>query len=247
MTCIDKIKAIDMKAVKIKLYQNLCNYRKEGSFGYVQTYPLPTPSMIRGMVHDILELKEYKPIKISIQGKSDAVIANMQRVYKFDRDPKSRPQNPYKIKVDNSTKTATHGIQFIDLHANMNLVIHICFENDNENLCSQLYTKIQGKVPVLGRNEDIALIEDLKIVELDSFSGRAAQSKLPMYVPKECLIENVGTKYRLPFWYEPVSSFEDNRIFHFVEVNYITENVHLRKEFILEDNENDIVFFLSTQ
>ncbi len=235
-----------MKAVKIKIYQNLCNYRKEGSFGYVQTYPLPTPSMIRGMVHDILELKEYKPIKVSIQGKSDAVVTNIQRVYKFDRVPKDRPQNPYIVTIGNSTKTATHGIQFIDLHVNMRLIIHVCFENDNENLCKQLYQKIQERVSLLGRNEDIALIEDLKIVELQSFSGRSVMCKLPMYVPKEFLIENVGTRYRLPFWYEPVTSFEDNRIFHFVEVNYISENVQLRKESILEDNENDMVVFLST-
>lgn len=235
-----------MKAVKIKLYQNLCNYRKEGSFGYVQTYPLPTPSMIRGMIHDILELKEYKPIKMSIQGKSDAVVTNIQKVYKFDRSPNDRPLNRYIIKVGNSTKTATYGIQFVDLHINMNVIIHICFENDNENLCQQLYEKIQEKVPVLGRNEDIALVEDLKVVDLKSFSGRAAYSRLSMYVPKNCLVENVGTRYRLPFWYEPVKSFEDNRVFHYIEVNYISESIQLNKEYVLEDTENDIVVFLST-
>jgi CRISPR-associated protein Cas5t len=234
-----------MKSLKIKLYQNLCNYRKEGSFGYVQTYPLPTPSMIRGMVHDILELNEYKPLRISIQGKSKAVVTNAQRVYKFDRDPKSRPQYPYVVKVRNSIKTATHGIQFVDLHVNMLLTVHIYFENNNEHLCQLLYKKIQEKVPVLGRNEDMALIEYLKIVELQPFSGRSALSKLPMYVPNEVLVENVGTRYRLPFWYERVNSFAENRIFHYIEVSYISENVQLRKDSILEDEDKDIVVLLS--
>lgn len=236
-----------MKALKIRLYQNLCNYRKEGSFGYVQTYPLPTPSMIRGMVHDVLELNEYKPIRVSIQGKSDAVITNVQKVYKFDRDPKSRPQNPYIVTVRASIKTAMHGIQFVDLHVNMRLTIHICFENDNEYFCTHLYQKIQEKVPVLGRNEDIALIEDLKVVDLQDFSGRSALSRLPMYVPEEVLLENVGTKYKLPFWYEPVSSFEENRLFHYIDVSYISENVQLRKNEILEDEDKDIVVLLSAE
>ncbi len=151
-----------MQALKIKLYQNLCNYRKEGSFGYVQTYPLPTPSVIRGMVHDVLEANEYIPLKISIQGKSDAVITNIQRVYKFDRDPNSRPDNPYLVKVRNSVKTATHGILFVDVHVNMRLIVHIAFENENNSLIEKLYTKVQERIPILGRNDDMALIEYVK-------------------------------------------------------------------------------------
>lgn len=236
-----------MQALKIKLYQNLCNYRKEGSFGYVQTYPLPTPSMIRGMVHDVLEANEYIPLKISIQGKSDAVMTNIQKVYKFDRDPNSRPKNPYIIKVRNSTKTATHGINFVDLHVNMRMIIHIQFENDSEKVCENLYNKIQEKIPILGRNEDIALIEDLKIVELCNNTGRSASSKLPMYISQTALVENVGIKYMLPFFYEQVQSFSDNRVFYIVEANYISEGVLLRPDSIYLDNDNDIVFFLSFQ
>lgn len=235
-----------MKVLKIKLYQNLCNYRREGSFGYVQTYPLPTPSMIRGWIHYVLELNEYKPLKISIQGKSDMVVTNTQRVYKFDRSPKDRPQNPYRVKIGNSEKTAQHGIMCVDLHVNMRLILHIFFEHDNEELCRQLIENIEEKVPVLGRNEDIALIEDLRIVEVNIYNGRNALSRFPMYVPKEALIENVGTKYRLPFWYESVSSFTDNRFFNFIEAHYISENISLRKDNIYSDSEGDIVCFLSS-
>lgn len=264
-----------MQALKIKLYQNLCNYRKEGSFGYVQTYPLPTPSMIRGMLHDVLEANEYIPIKISIQGKSDLIITNIQRVYKFDRkrkiyicpicnkkfkDDKKKAKECHKVNenevliqeenrqiIEHLSKALDIGIQFIDLHVNINLILHICFESNNEIRCEELYQKIQKKVPVLGRNEDIAMIEDLKILRLQNYSGRTALSKFPMYVIQDALIENVGTKYRLPFWYEKVNSFSDNRIFHFLEVNYISENVQLRDNSIYIDNEGDLVHFLSSR
>jgi CRISPR-associated protein Cas5t len=204
--------------------------------------------MIRGMVHNVLGAQEYYPLKVSIQGKSDAVITNVQRVYKFDRDPKSRPDNPYQVTVKNSLKTATHGISFVDLHVNMRLIIHILFQNDNDNdnLIKKLENELQNNIPILGRNDDIALIEDLKIVTLKNFTGRQIQSKLPMFVLKDVLIENVGTRYRLPFWYEKVESFEDNRIFNFVEANYISEGVSLKKDNIFVDDE-DIVCLLSSQ
>ncbi len=232
------------KAVRLKLYQNLCNYRKEGSFGYVQTYPLPTPSMIRGMVHSILELNEYKPLEISIQGESEGVVTNIQRVYKFDRDPKSRPNNPYKVTVRNSEKTATHGILFVDLHININLIIHINFYEQNLN--KSLFQKIQEKLIVLGRNEDIGLLEEAKIVELKEPTSRVVESKLPMYVESEGLSEKIGTFFKLPFYYETVESFEDSRNFHFIEVSYIGKGTKegLKKEYFLQDEDGYIINFL---
>ncbi len=236
-----------MQALRIKLYQNLCNYRREGSFGYVQTYPLPTPSMIRGMVHDVLELNEYKRLKISIQGESETIITNIQKVYKFDRDPISRPQNPYLVQVRSSQKTATHGIAFVDLHVNIKLILHIMFYEDADNSLNDLLTKIQQKTLVLGRNEDLALIEDIKIVDLQPFQGRGSpQTEFPMYIAPNALILPAGTLYRLPFWYDAVNYFDDNRIFHFVEAYYVGEGTSLNNNFVLEDTEKNIVCFLES-
>jgi len=231
-----------MEAVKIKLYQNLCNYRRENSYGYVQTYPLPTPSMIKGMVHYILSLNEYKPLKISIQGESDGVVTNAQKVYKFDRAPKSRPQNPYKILLDQSLVTATHGIMYVDLHINIKLTLHIQFYD--ESLNHLLYDKIQECTPVLGRNEDIARCDEVKLVETHNYTGRTVKAKLPMYVIPETLVERNGTFLRLPFYYKKVSSFEENRIFSYLDVCYVGRDVPLKKDYIYLDEDNDIICWL---
>jgi len=233
-----------MRVVKLKIYQNLCNYRREGSFGYVQTYPLPTPSMIKGMTHSLLGLSKYKPLKISIQGESDGVITNIQKVYKFDRDPNARPQNPYIITVGNSEKTATHGIMFVDLHINMKLIIHIHFEKE-KNLNEALVDKIQKSVVVLGRNEDIARIDEVKLIDIMKPTGRSVKSRYPIYVIPDVLIEKSGTAFRLPFYYKPVESFEDNRIFNFVNVNYIGKDVPLRRDLVNVDDDGDIICWLS--
>ncbi|MCX7589780.1 MAG: type I-B CRISPR-associated protein Cas5b [Patescibacteria group bacterium] len=236
-----------MKALKIKIYQNLCNYRREKSFGYIQSYPLPTPSMVRGMVHDILELNYYIPMKISIQGKNDGIAIDLQRVIKFDRDPKARPKNPYIVNVKNSKKTATNGIIFIDELINVELILHILFNSkDNEELLEKLYFNLQQKTPILGRNEDIARIDEMKFVNLNKVNDRTVKTKYSMYVLPGALIETKGIRFRLPFWYENVESFEDERIFHFIEVFYITSNCNsfLNKDYFLKDDDNDLVCLL---
>jgi len=229
-----------MKVIKLKLYQNLCNYKIGGSYGYVQTYPLPTPSMVKGMLHSVLNLKEFKPLKLSIQGESEGVITNIQRVYKFDRP---REKNPYRVLIRDSLKTATHGIMFVDLHMHIKLVFHICFHD--ENLNNDLYNEIQKNLIVLGRNEDIARIDEIKLVEIKtSIDSRTIKTKMPMYVLPETLIERSGTIFRLPFYYKEINSFDENRCFNYIDVFYVGKDVPLRKEYVLQDEEEDIICWL---
>ncbi|MBF0121194.1 MAG: CRISPR-associated protein Cas5 [Desulfobacterales bacterium] len=235
-----------MEAVKIKLYQNMVNYKREMSYGYVQTYPLPTPSMVKGMVHDLLKLKKFHNLKISIQGNYESIVTNMQRVYKFSRDRNTCPDNPYDIIVGNSSKTATHGVMFVDLIVEMNLILHICF--DEAHLNTKLLEAVKQKTVVLGRNEDIALVdfEQTKMVNLQKCDKQILFNNnifIPQEIAKE--VSLYGTSYRLPFYYNPVSSFEDNRIFKFVDVMYIIKDSEIQKIDYLIDDDNETVFFVT--
>lgn len=145
-----------------------------------------------------------------------------------------------------SIKTATHGLLFIDLIVDMRATFHVVFEEENEKRIKELYDKIQDKQVILGRNEDIALVEEIKIVNVEKITERTAKTILPMYVASDVLIENSGIRYRLPFWYEKVESFEENRIFHFVEAYYIGKGVELKKDKVFKDEEGDIVSFLES-
>ena len=57
-----------MKAIKLRLYQNMANYKVATSFQLKETYPLPPYSTVIGMVHSLCDFKEYHPMKISISG-----------------------------------------------------------------------------------------------------------------------------------------------------------------------------------
>lgn len=235
-----------MKAVRIKLYQNMVNYRKELSYGYVQTYPLPTPSMVRGMVHALLELDKYHNLHISIQGNYTSVVTNLQKVYKFDRDRYQRPDNPYDVIIGNSKKTATHGVMFVDEIIDMELILHISF--DEKDLNEQLINAVKQKTVVLGRNEDIALVdfENTNLVDILSLND---EYRLPYNIylrPEICIREQLeGTYYRLPFSYQPVKSFADKRIFKYADAVYVARGNRIQYSQINIDNDGNIISFLS--
>jgi len=226
------------RVIKIKLYQNLVNYRKEMSFGYLQTYPLPTPSMIKGMLHSILELHEYKSLKISIQGSYDSIVTNMQKIFKFDR----KGRYPIPVMVKASEQSVNRGLMFVDSIVNCNLILHIKFDDDELN--NRLFEEIQKKLIILGRNEDIARVDEVKFVNLEKEDDYILKNN--MYLPLSLCKENqlTGTAYRLPFYYQDVKTFEDKRIFKFVDVMYITQDSLIESD-VLVDKDNDIVSFLS--
>lgn len=235
-----------MRAVRIKIYQNMVNYRRELSFGYVQTYPLPTPSMVKGMVHALLDLDKYHNLQISIQGDYESVVTNMQRVIKFDRDRAYRPNNRYDVIVGNSNKTATHGVMFVDEIADMELLLHISF--DDERLNEQLLDAVRQKTVVLGRNEDIARV-DFEGTCLVDILPSDDEYRLPYSIylkPDICKKEQLeGTYYRLPFYYEPISSFSDKRIFKYADAVYIAKDNKIQNSEITIDYDGNLVSFLS--
>ncbi|MGC9168631.1 MAG: CRISPR-associated protein Cas5, partial [Desulfurella sp.] len=180
----------------------MVNYRKENSFGYIQSYPLPTPSMVRGMAHSLLGLKEYKPLRISIQGSFDSVCVNIQRIIKIDR---YREENPYRVKVGIRKVTALNGVMFVDCLVNCKLLLHIAF--DDEELTKKLYEKVLSNTVILGRNEDIARVDFNKTKIVQITQDEEVELKYPIYLDTKITKENqlVGTHYKLPFYYENVS------------------------------------------
>lgn len=58
-----------MKALRIKLHQNVAHYRKEESIDNKMTYPLPPISTVVGALHAVCGYKEYHDMDVSIQGK----------------------------------------------------------------------------------------------------------------------------------------------------------------------------------
>ncbi len=71
------------KAIRLKLYQNMVNYKKPTSFQLKETYPLPPYSTIIGMVHNLCDYKEYKEMEVSVQGKYHSKVNDLYTRYEF--------------------------------------------------------------------------------------------------------------------------------------------------------------------
>ena len=234
-----------MKALRLKLYQNMVNYRREMSYGYVQTYPLPTPSMVRGMAHGLLGINDgYKPLKISVQGDFDSVTTNMQKVYKFDR---YRKENEGRLPVIHtpSKQMLNQGVQFVDLIVNMNLLLHIAF--DDASLTEALNGVVRMKTVVLGRNEDIASVDFIEtgLVDIEENSDEITLNYNAYLSPDFCSKEQLsGTHYRLPFYYDNVQSMGDKRIFHFTDAVYVAKGNKIENVSFIKDSKGDLVSLL---
>lgn len=221
-----------MEVLKLKLHQDMVNYRREMSFGYVQSYPLPTPSMVKGMAHALLEAKKYYPMQVSIQGISKSILTDIKRIYKFDKAPDNnnpkdpRHNYPYRVYFGSdekpTIKTALHGIMYVDELMEVDLLIHIMFEDMHLN--KELYNAVCSSCLVLGRNEDIVRVDECKIIEIERTSGIDDIEILnDIYIPADiCKKDQTlrGTNYRLPFYYE-TKGYTGKRIFKYVDVRYI--------------------------
>ena len=72
-----------MKAVRLKLWQDMVNYKRPTSFQIKESYPLPPYSTVIGMVHSLCGFTEYHPMRVSVQGKSFSRVNDLYTRYEF--------------------------------------------------------------------------------------------------------------------------------------------------------------------
>lgn len=235
-----------MNVLKIKLNQVFANYRKPMSYNYIDTYPLPPFSTIKGWFHNIIEAKEYHNMSMSIQGNSDSVIQDMQTMIKFDRNTTDRIQKGYPILEDFKATLSQTPVYVANLF-NIDLNIYLLAE---KKLLEKFKEKVfENHFPSLGRFEDLTRIDFIDFVELEkvSFSHLdETEHKITYGIylsknkTKECVLE--GINYRLPFKYENPKDTDGLRVFkNKVDTVYVDNGVIERGSFLFDSQENRIV------
>ena len=179
-----------MQALKLCLYQTQAVYRNPVSSEVIETYPLPPPSTVLGLISTLIK----KPlsgddINISIAGTFDTLVRDYQW-YK-----KHSTVKPYPILV--------HILQ------DVNLTIHIT-TYDNKELLTRI-KKVFEQPPsflYLGRGEDLLKVESVNLVDVilkdpsDTESFELAEST---YIPERDLkkIQDRGIPYFLATFLHP--------------------------------------------
>lgn len=218
-----------MKALKIKLYQETVCYKKPYAFKVTETYPLPPYSTVVGMLHKMLGAGpgEYHEMDISVQGGYEGIFTayNTIRFYKGD-DITSMPLNVHML----------YGV---------NLIIHVV---SNDETLKGIYNGFKScdSAFTLGRNEDLARIDEIKFVDInrlefddDDMEGEELVLKNCMYVPEKYNTSLNGIGYKISKVYKVVNNL---RQWEKVKVKYVESGEILGEGEYYKDDEDDVAF-----
>ncbi|MFR8991800.1 MAG: type I-B CRISPR-associated protein Cas5b [Fusobacterium sp.] len=250
-----------MKSIRLKLKQNLVNYKLPTSFQLKETYPLPPYSTVIGMVHNTCNYIEYKPMKISVQGKYHSKVNDLATRYEF-KNGMTFDASRHQIKV--GEYGISRGVSNVELLSDVELVIHIVPED--ENLIEEIFNafKAPREYISLGRREDLVVVDEVKIVEISEERIKDENLRIDRdyraYVPVEIIdkkkvfvegnvdtIQYKGTMYNLTKDYVSVNygSAKSPKFFrkwNKIKVHYVSNIVASRRRAITVDEDRYMVF-----
>ena len=190
------------RAIRVKCFQNLVNYKKPSSFIIKETFPLPPYSTVLGMIHAACGYTEFHPMKLCIQGTNSGTVSELYTRYSFSAGTKYE-EGRHQICVEDGERYGIfRGIANVELVCDNDMVIHVIPEDDDfEKVYNSL--KYPPRYLSLGRYEDLLDIERVDIVNIHQEDE--VEIKRDMYIPVSYGIElgdRRGTIYNLTKEYE---------------------------------------------
>lgn len=252
-----------MKGIRLKLWQDMVNYKKPASFQLKETYPLPPYSTVIGMVHNLCRYSEYKPMNISVQGKYFSKVNDLYTRYEFKNAMKF-DEKRHQLKV--GEYGVCKGVATAELLVDVELLIHIVPKD--QSLVDEIYNALlyPREYPSLGRREDlVTILEKPKIVKIERKmldNSIRLEKGYGAYIPLNLLqkekikfknqvdgISETGTRYKLPKNYTLVNYGTDKlpkifRKWEKIDVIYGTNISMLADEELFIDEDGKGVFLV---
>lgn len=247
-----------MKGIRVKLYQEVANYKKPTSSQLKETYPLPPYSTVIGMIHNLCGFTEYKDMDISIQGKHHSRHNDLYTRYEFQPGMKY-DSTRHQLKAGDFG--IGRGVATAEIISDIELLIHIVPKD--ESLVETIKTSLEFPIeyPSLGRREDILTIGEVKIVDISSQKLEKdidLEKNYNAYIPKPEIDEESiildhkygeGTRFKLPKNYEIVEygSGKNKKLFrkwNKVDVVYGSRISATKRSIVLVDEDRNLVFMV---
>jgi CRISPR-associated protein Cas5t len=233
---------LKVKLLKIKAYQAFANYRKPMSFNFLDSYPLPPLSTVRGWFHTVIGASEYIPMAASIQGKFSSVVYDLQMLVKFDRKSRVKEKGyPFLEGFNKSfSKSPTYVANIYDV--SLNIYIHA----DEKYLKLFKENVLKNEYPSLGRREDLVRIDYIDFVEpeIKDFSEDEHDIDYGIYLNKETAqsLGIAGINYRMNFKYnKELIEKTGLRYFEKREVVYIDDALIEDGELLFDREDSRII------
>lgn len=251
-----------MQAIRIKVQQELVNYKMPTSFQLKETYPLPPYSTVIGMVHSLCGYKEYEPMKVSIQGKYHSKVNDLFIRYEFKPEMKFESG---RHQLETNGFGIGRGVATAELLTEVEMLIHIIPED--QNLVEKIEHALRYPIeyPSLGRREDLAVIKELNVVkifeeeleeDIPILNNYSAYIPIEMYEDREVVlidetrtegIQSRGTIYTLNKDYDLKNFGSEKSPKYFrnwnkVKVIYSSRVTGSEESKILIDEDRNIIF-----
>lgn len=244
-----------IKAIRLKLYQNMVNYKKPTSFQLKETYPLPPYSTIIGMIHSACGFEEYKEMEISIQGNHYSKINDLYTRYEFAGAAYEEGRHTVKLySTSNGERKAygaIRGVATAELLVDVNLIIHI--KPKDHQLLKVIYDNLKcpSDYLSLGRREDFVRIDEVSLVDIEELELEDTEAlKENAYIPINMFkddFESSATVYKLNKNYEKQEIKKGTTIRSWNKISVIhgiaTKNQIREEAMILKDTDGYLVFF----
>lgn len=241
-----------LKAIRIKLRQDMVNYKKPMSFQIKETYPLPPYSTVIGMVHALCGFTTYVPMDISVQGNYASKVFDSYIRYEFANKKFEEGRHQLNIISEEESFGINRGIAQAELLVDVELLLHIVPKDQNEASLQHIYQSLlyPSTFPSLGRYEDTALFEEVSLVNLAWIENKVEKKfNYDFYIPVEQVTDVIKTssvQYDIHKTYEIKKGkrvWENVTVHH---VSRITDEVMASSIFhtneMLVDEQDDMVF-----
>lgn len=228
-----------MKLLRLKLYQETACYLKPFAFKVGETFPLAPFSTVKGMLHAVLEAKQYIPMNLSIQGQSESFIIDYQKKFMYKKS-----DVPVIVTTDGLQEAPRYDDKLFStmpmyqhLLYNVEHIIHVEAE---QKVLQELYEKLNQLQTTLslGRWEDIVRIDEVCFVEAEEVE--MTSSFYNQYIPvcfKDSLYEiSHFPTYRLPRKY---TAYNGRRDWDYLLALYVQQG-NLFEEEVLSDGKYSI-------
>jgi CRISPR-associated protein Cas5t len=249
-----------MRAVRLKLEQELVNYKVPTSFQLKETYPLPPYSTVSGMVHVMCGFEEYKAMKISVQGKYLSKVNDLYTRYEF------KPEMPFEAgrhQLETNGYGISRGVATCELLTEVELLIHIIPEDDTLIEKIENGFKMPLEFPSLGRREDLVVIKEVKVVNVNEKvieEDIELDNNYTAYIPEKMLddesiiisgydssVKHSGTRYKINKYYEKINYGTEkkpriHRKWQKAQVIYTSRITASEEKTVLIDEDENIVF-----
>ncbi|MDW8095058.1 MAG: type I-B CRISPR-associated protein Cas5b [Caldimicrobium sp.] len=190
--------------LRIKAYQEFACYRKPISYGFWESYPLPTISNIRGWFHRVIEAKEYVPLSVGVTGCYKSVVYDLQTLIKFARVRNKKEDSKRWDYLENFNCIMSRSPKYVANLYGVELIIYIKSSEDALNRFKE--NVLLYEYPSIGRREDLVRIDSIDFFcpeEVD-FSKQPQRISYGIYLNKETSnrLNLEGINYRMNFKYD---------------------------------------------